>query len=178
MKSFRNLPSPAASSGSSPRASDPSHAPRRPDRLHLPRQKGSAHPAIIAELARVPAIADCGPIAARFIFALRLIALHERARRDPVPELAARLGGVGIAAKALALSQAIAASWPENIHVSRFCCERLTHDEASLASAIDAATACNRQAFEAQFEGLLKPAMSDQLWEPMLALIAAETAAR
>ena len=49
---------------------------------------------IIASLAAPPRLEALGPIAGRFIHALRLIALHERLGRDPVPELAARLGSV------------------------------------------------------------------------------------
>lgn len=85
---------------------------------------------IIASLAAPPRLQTLGPIAGRFIHALRLIALHERMGRDPVPELAARLGSVEVAARALILAQTISASWPENIHVSRFCCGLLNHDEA------------------------------------------------
>jgi hypothetical protein len=77
---------------------------------------------VITALAVPPRIKALGPIAGRFIHAMRLIALHERVGRDPVPELALRLGGVEVATKALILSHAIAASWPENIAVSRFCC--------------------------------------------------------
>ncbi|GIX19996.1 MAG: hypothetical protein KatS3mg120_1672 [Erythrobacter sp.] len=70
---------------------------------------------LIAALAVPPRVDALGPIGGRFVHALRLIALHERLGRDPVPELAARLGGVEIAAKALILAQAISASWPEAI---------------------------------------------------------------
>ncbi|MGB3806719.1 MAG: glutamate--tRNA ligase, partial [Erythrobacter sp.] len=95
---------------------------------------------VIERLARPPRIEDVSPIAARFVFSLRLIALHDRARRDPVPELAARLGSVDVAAKALALGQAVSAIWPENVHVSRFCCSLLSHDELTVATLIDSAS--------------------------------------
>ena len=130
--------------------------------------------AILKALAQPPKIDGLNPIAARYIYSLRLIALHERARRDPVPELASRLGSVEIAARALALSQAISSIWPENIHVSRFCCQLLTHDEATIAAVIDHATQRDRQAFEAQVEGLIRPERIHRLWEGVLSLIAAE----
>lgn len=65
---------------------------------------------IIAQLATPPRVEALGPIAGRFIHALRLIALHERMGRDPVPELAVRLGSVEVAAKALILTHAISAA--------------------------------------------------------------------
>ncbi len=135
----------------------------------------SAHSrSIIAQLAEPPRIASIGPIAARFLYSLRLIALHERARRDPVPELAVRLGSVETAAKSLALAHTIGSIWPENIQVSRFCCQLLTHDEASIGMMIDAAGDRDRAAFEGSIEGLIRPDRLHRLWDPVLALITAE----
>lgn len=128
----------------------------------------------IAALAVPPRIEVLGPVAARFVHALRLIALHERMGRDPVPELSVRLGGVELAAKALILAQAIAATWPENVHVSRFCCRLLSHDEATIGAFIDAAARCDRRAFEAALEGLLRPERMHRLWDGALALVGAE----
>ncbi|MEM8724800.1 MAG: DNA-directed RNA polymerase subunit beta' [Pseudomonadota bacterium] len=129
---------------------------------------------IVARLAEPPRIENCGPIAARFVYSLRLIALHERARRDPVPELAVRLCSVETAAKALACSQVISATWPENIQVSRFCCGLLTHDEATIAALVDAAAQRDRPKFEAAIEGLIRPDRVHRLWDAVLRLIAAE----
>ncbi|WP_298470157.1 DNA-directed RNA polymerase subunit beta' [uncultured Erythrobacter sp.] len=135
----------------------------------------SAHSSsIVAQLAEPPRIASIGPIAARFLYSLRLIALHERARRDPVPELAVRLGSVETAAKSLTLAHTIGSVWPENIQVSRFCCQLLTHDEASIGAMIDAAGAQDRTAFEGSIEGLIRPDRLHRLWDAVLALIAAE----
>ncbi|MFN3989660.1 MAG: DNA-directed RNA polymerase subunit beta' [Erythrobacter sp.] len=128
----------------------------------------------IAALAVPPRIDRLGPVAARFIHALRLIALHERVGRDPVPELALKLGGVEIAAKALMLAHTIAAVWPENIHVSRFCCRLLSHDEATIGAFIDAAAAGDRVGFEAAVTGLIRESRAPRLWEAALALAAAE----
>lgn len=128
----------------------------------------------IAALAVPPRVETLGPIAGRFIHALRLIALHDRLGRDPVPELAARLGSVEVAAKALILAQTIAASWPENIHVSRFCCRLLSHDEASIGAFVDAAAQGDRQGFEAALAGLIRADRMPRLWEGALALTAAE----
>jgi hypothetical protein len=129
---------------------------------------------IIAALAASPRVEWLGPIAGRFLHALRLIALHEKMGRDPVPELAVRLGGVEIAAKALILAHTISASWPENIHVSRFCCRLMSHDEATIAAFVDAAAEGDRTGFEAALTGLIRPERMHRLWEGALALAAAE----
>ena len=128
----------------------------------------------IAALAVPQRVDILGPIGGRFVHALRLIALHERLGRDPVPELAVRLGSVEVAAKALILAQAISASWPENIHVSRFCCRILSHDEATIGAFVDAAAAADRAAFEAVLSGLIRVDRMPRLWEGALALTAAE----
>lgn len=130
--------------------------------------------AIIAALSEPPRVDMLGPIGGRFVHALRLIALHERVGRDPVPELAVRLGGVEIAAKSLMLAHAISASWPENIHVSRFCCRLLSHDEATIGMFVDAAANGDRHGFESALAGLIRADRMPRLWEAALALAAAE----
>lgn len=128
----------------------------------------------IAALAVPPRVERLGPIAGRFIHALRLIAVHDRVGRDPVPELAARLGSVEVAAKALILAQAIAATWPENIAVSRFCCRLLSHDETTIGAFVDAAAEGDRRGFEAALDGLVRADRAHRLWDAALALAAAE----
>jgi len=135
-----------------------------------PRTPSAATRSIIAALAVPPRVERLGPIGGRFIHALRLIAVHERMGRDPVPELATRLGSVDVAAKALILAQAIAASWSENICVSRFCCRLLSHDEATIGAFVDAAAAGNRRGFEAALDGLVRADRAHRLWEAALAL--------
>lgn len=129
---------------------------------------------VIAALAQPPRVESLGPLGGRFVHALRLVALHERIGRDPVPELAVRLGSIEIAAKALALAQAISASWPENVHVSRFCCRLMSHDEATIGSFVDAAARGDREGFEAALTGLVRPDRMHRLWQGALALVAAE----
>lgn len=136
--------------------------------------RSAAAQSIIADLARTPRCDSLAPLGARFVYSLRLIALHDRARRDPVPELAARLGSVETAAKALALAQAVQASWPESIHVGRFCCSFLSHDEATLGAMVDCAAARDRVGFERAAEGLIRPDRLHRLWDAVLALVAAE----
>lgn len=129
---------------------------------------------IIGALAAPPRIETLGPIAGRFVHALRLVAFHERIGRDPVPELAMRLGGVEVAAKALILAQAISACWPENIIVSRFCCSLLSHDEATIGAFVDAAARADRVGFEAALTGFIRADRMHPLWGGALALAAAE----
>lgn len=138
-----------------------------------PSQSATAQ-TIIAALAAPPRVEALGPIGGRFVHALRLIALHERMGRDPVPELAVRMGSVEVAAKALILAHAVSASWPENIHVSRFCCRLLSHDEATIGRFIDAAAHGDRPGFESALSGLIRTDRMPRLWEGALALAAAE----
>lgn len=138
------------------------------------RTPAAHYQSVLEELAHPRRIDSLGPLAARFAYAIRLIALHERVGRDPVPELAARLGSVEVAAKALALSQAIASTWPENIHVSRFCCCHLTHDEATIGAMLEAAAAHDRHAFFESVTGLVRPDRIERLWGEALALVSAE----
>lgn len=138
------------------------------------RTPAAHYQSVLEELAHPRRIDSLGPLAARFSYAIRLIALHERVGRDPVPELAARLGSVEVAAKALALSQAIASTWPENIHVSRFCCCHLTHDEATIGAMLEASAGRNRDEFGAQLEGLVRPDRITRLWEAAQDLVLAE----
>ncbi len=129
---------------------------------------------IITALAAPHRIESLRPIGGRFVHALRLIAFHERMGRDPVPELAVRMGSVEVAAKALMLAQTIASSWPENIHVSRFFCRLLSHDEATIGAFVDAAADADRHGFEAALAGLIRADRMHRLWEGALALTAAE----
>ena len=130
--------------------------------------------AIIADLAAVPRINSLGPIAARFVYSLRLIALHDRAKRDPIPELAIRLASVETAAVAFQLAQTISATWPDAIHVSRFCCCAISHDEATVGAMLDAATDRDRAAFDGVLQGLVRPDRIEALWDASLALVVAE----
>lgn len=129
---------------------------------------------IIAELAKPARVSQLHSIAARFVFSLRLIAVHEHARRDPVPELAVRLGSMDVAAKSLCLAKLIARVWPENIQVSGFCCEFMSYDEATLGYMIEASARRDREAFGRVSEGLIRPDRAHKLWDAAVDLVAAE----
>jgi len=79
-----------------------------------------------------------------------------------------------VAAKALMLAQEVAASWPENIQISRFCCCLLSHDEATIGAFVDAAAVGDRVGFEAALTGLIRADRMHRLWEGALALVASE----
>lgn len=133
--------------------------------------------ATIVALAKVPHIAMLGPMGDQFVHALRLIALHQRAQCDPIPELTIMLGSVETAAKALALSETIARCWPETVQVSRFCCQLLTHDEVTIGTLVDAAATRDPTRFERSIEGLTRPDRFHAIWEAVLALLAAQARA-
>ncbi len=145
-----------------------------PDSPKMPPHTPATYSSAIEGLSQPRRITDLGPVAARFTYALRLIALHERARRDPVPELAARLGNMEIAAKSLALSYAIASTWPEDIHITRFCCPLLSHDEATIGTLIDCAGRRDSTGFAQQIEGLIRAERVHRLWDAVLGLLNAE----
>lgn len=130
--------------------------------------------ATIARLAQPPRVAEHHPLAARFIYSLRLIAIHDRAKRDPVPELTTRLGSVEAAAKSLALAQVIQCTWPEDIHIARFCCGLMSHDEATIAGMLSSAVNRDRAAFDHSVHGLIRPDRVHRLWDAVLELVAAE----
>lgn len=144
----------------------------------MAQNRTSSAASIIAQLALPPRLADLQPAAARFVISLRLIAVHERAMRDPVPELAARLGNVELAAKSLALAKVIMRVWPENIHISRFCCGLMSHDEATIGAMIESTARRNRDAFDRAVEGLIRPDRAQALWEASADLVASEFGAR
>ena len=130
----------------------------------------------IAALQEVPRIADLHPVAARFVYSLRLVAAYKRARRDPAAELATRLGSIHVAIKALQFVEAIGHAWPEPVLVQRFCCGCVSHDERTVAALLDAAWRNDRAAFNEQLTGLVRSERIDRVWDDALQLAMAEAA--
>lgn len=130
----------------------------------------------IERLCKPSSISDFGPISGRFIYSLRLIALHRQVGRDPVPELAVKLGGVEIAIQTLKLAENIERSWPESIRVRRFCCRQLSYDEATIACMIAAAAEQRREGFEDQISGLIRHDRIERMWMDSIELVCAELA--
>jgi len=129
---------------------------------------------MIAKLAEQPRIDGLRPLGARFVYALRLIALHQQSGRDPVPELAVRLGSVETAAHGLALAKALSSCWPEPICVARFCCDFLTHDEHTIGGMIDLVAHRDRRGFDDLLDGLVRPDSIERLWTSAQLLVAHE----
>lgn len=130
--------------------------------------------AIVERMAEPGRIKNLSPYGARFVYSLRLIALYQRAGRDPVPELAVRLGSVEVAANSLALAQTLSSFWPERVCVSCFCCELLSHDERTIGSMVDHAAKCDRQNFDEVITGLVRHDRIDRLWTSAIAYVASE----
>ena len=130
----------------------------------------------ISALREAPKITDLHPVAARFIYSLRLIAAYKRAKRDPAAELANRLGSIQTAIKALQLVETIGHSWPEAVLVQRFCCGCLSHDESTLGAMLDAAWHNDRASFNDQLAGLVRSERIDRVWDDALQLVMAEAA--
>lgn len=139
-----------------------------------PDAPSAAARAAIANLAEPPRMRALHPVAGRFVYALRLIALHERARTDPVPELAQRLGQITIAIKTLQLLDAVTQAWPETVHVRRFCCGCLSHDELTLGRMIEAAWRGDQKEFIRQIDGLVRPDRTERIWNAAVDLVMAE----
>lgn len=138
------------------------------------RTSAAARQATIDRLIERPLLQSLGPIGARFVYSLRLIAVHQRVKRDPVPELANRLNSVNVAAKTLALSQMVSSLWPEDIHVSRYCCPKASFDEATIAQMINACAQRDRAAFDAALDGLFRRDRLPRLWDAVADLVEAE----
>ncbi|ALE18080.1 hypothetical protein AMC99_02809 [Altererythrobacter epoxidivorans] len=141
--------------------------------------KGSRTPATRAQewveaLARPAAITALQPVAARFIYSLRLVATYQRARRDPAPELAQRLGQFTIAIKSLQLLDTIGHAWPDPVNVRRFCCCHLSHDELTLGRMMEAAWRGDEEGFARQVDGLVRSERIDRIWNDAVALVMAE----
>src|SRR5687767_807146 len=87
----------------------------------------------IARLAQNPDLRVQSYGAVHLVMTMRLRAIFERAERDPLAELAARLCSVPAAIAVLELGDTIAAAWPEPFVVGRPCCVKMSPDEHTLA---------------------------------------------
>jgi len=100
----------------------------------------------------VPAtVNDLSPIAQRFIFRLRVVAVYRKAGREPLAELTSRLGSITVAVKSLQLVESMA----HVVHVQRCCCQILSHHELTIARALEAIAENNVDGFDAQLADLM-----------------------
>lgn len=105
---------------------------------------------------QVPAkVNDPSPIAQRFIYSLRVVAVYRKAGRDPLAELTSQLGSITVAVKLLQLVESLAHVWPDSVQVRRWCCQMLSYDEHTMARALEAIAESNGDAFNDQLADLL-----------------------
>ncbi|RGP41564.1 hypothetical protein BPTFM16_01871 [Altererythrobacter insulae] len=128
----------------------------------------------IERLSQPTRITQLSPIAQRFIFSLRLIAVHRKAGRDPVGELTTRLGSVSVAIKTLQLVEICAQAWSDPVQVRRCCCQMTSHDELTLSTALDSARSSDRGAFDQNLSDLLSREVRDAIWIAASELVIAE----
>lgn len=139
-----------------------------------PYAPSAAARAVVTRLAEPQPVRALHPVAGRFVYALRLVALHERARTDPVPELTQRLGQITIAIKTLQLLESVSQAWPERVSVRRFCCGCLSHDELTLGRMVEAAWRGDEVEFGKQLHGLVRPDRIERIWFHAVDLVMAE----
>jgi len=94
--------------------------------------------------------------AMHLVMGMRLCALFLAAGRDPVAELATRLGSVTAACHILDLSRAVARTWPEPYTAARPCCMCLSPDEATLAAMGEAVIDRDHRRFAQALEGFVR----------------------
>ncbi len=127
---------------------------------------------IIAALAR-PADLRTLPIAAlHLVMAMRFCALFDRAGRDPVVELATRLGSIPAATATLKLIGTVGKIWPDPFVVGRPCCMAMTPDERTLAMMVRAAQTVDHAGFCRQIDGLVRSDRHDALFDQTVRCVA------
>lgn len=130
----------------------------------------------VTQLQKPIKISELSPLAQRLIFSLRLIAVYRKAGKDPFAELASRLGSLVVAAKSLQLVEALAHAWPDPVQVRRCCCQLVSHDEVTIARALQAVANRERANFDRQLVGLLPHEAQIDIWTAANELVAAEFA--
>ena len=130
----------------------------------------------IANLKEPGKLCDLSPIAQRFVSSLRLVAVYHKAGRDPVSELTLRMGSMTVAVRALQLIESFAHVWPDPLQVRRCCCQLLSHDEMTVAAALQAATDGERYAFEHQLADMLPDEARESVWASAIEYVTAEFA--
>ena len=128
----------------------------------------------IAKLQEPPKISDLSPLAQRFVFSIRLIAVYRKAGRDPVSELTARLGSLTVAIKALQLVEVLAHAWPDPVQVRRCCCQIASHDELTMSAALQSVADGDHNAFDQQLSDLIPREVRDAIWTSASELVIAE----
>lgn len=121
--------------------------------------------AILAALAR-PADLRALPLSVlHMVMALRLCALARSAGRDPMAELATRLGSVPAAEALVRLARTVGRTWPEAYVAGRPCCLAMTPDERTLANVARAALRGDRGAASTELDGFVRVGRHEALFD-------------
>ena len=126
----------------------------------------------VARLAQEPDLRTQSYGAVQLVMTMRLRAIFERAERDPVAELSARLCSVPAAVAALELCDRIALAWPDAFAVGRPCCVKMSPDEHTLAQMAQRARAGDRAGFADLLDGFIRPSRHDRLYDATVRALA------
>lgn len=118
----------------------------------------------VARLAALPTIDCLSWSGLRVVVALRALARCSEAGREPMAELAGRLGSVSRARAFMAFADTLGHCWPEPMEVQRPCCRVVGPDEATLAAMVEAARLADRDAFGQAVEGFIRPDRHEPLF--------------
>ena len=119
----------------------------------------------VARLAQEPDLRVQSHGAIHLVMTMRLRSLLERADRDPIAELSARLCSVPAAIAALELCEQVLGVWPEAFVVNRPCCMKLSPDEHTLAQIARSARAGDRASFSAVLDGFVRASRHERLFD-------------
>ena len=126
----------------------------------------------VARLALEPDLRTQSYGAVHLVMTMRLRSIFERAERDPVAELSARLCSVPAAVAVLDLCDRIALAWPETFMVGRPCCVKMSPDEDTLARMAQHARAGDRSGFAGLLDGFIRPSRHDRLYDATVRALA------
>ncbi len=132
----------------------------------------------VARLAQQPDLRVQSFGSVHLVMTMRLRAIFERAERDPIAELSARLCSVPAAIAVLELCDQVCAVWPEAFTIHRPCCVKLSPDEHTLAQMARCARGGDRAGFSAVLDGFVRTSRHDNLYDATvraLALVPAGT---
>ena len=127
----------------------------------------------VRALASPPDLRHQPLVVLHLVMATRLIALCDRAGRDPVCELALRVRSCAAATALVGLSAALVRAWPDALVTGRPCCMAMTPDEATLAGMARAGLAGDRAAFSRTIAGLIRPDRHEPLYDATVGALAA-----
>lgn len=127
----------------------------------------------VARLARLGDVRIVPLPAMQLVKVMRLNALFAQADRDALDEMAVRLQSVSAAVASIDFLNTIAAVWPEPFVVHRHCCQKLTHDEHTIALLAQSAARGSRAEFSAILDGFVRASRHEKLFDVTVSAVAA-----